>query len=157
MNRGNVLKAARFAFGLWFCLYAISSPALACPFCDALASSFRDELSDLDFVVLAKCKRAASLDNEAPIHTFQISEVFKAGQAGSTTEVSSGDFLNAYSFQTFRVGDQVLISGVADSREVAWSPSEALSPAAVRYIHTVVKLENETRDTGEQDSASEII
>ncbi|HBE69819.1 MAG TPA: hypothetical protein DDW52_16865 [Planctomycetaceae bacterium] len=156
MNRGNVLKAARFAIVVWFCFHSVCTPAVACPFCNALASSFRDELADLDFVVLAKCQRVASLETEAPIHTFRVGEVFKTGQGDKRKGVASGDLLNAYSFQSFHVGDQVILSGVADSSEVAWSPSEALAPAAVRYVHSVVKLEKSNHKNNEQDSASKV-
>ena len=125
-----VVAAAAFTF----------APARACPFCNAVSQSLRQEIEAMDAVVIAtSIQNALARDPETGIVVMQVEEVLKGGDL-----VRVGQKVNAVYYGDVTPGRRFMLSGV-DPPNVQWS-CLPVTERSENYISQVTKLADDPLD-----------
>lgn len=107
---------------------------LACPFCNAVSQTLRQEMAAMDAVVIASSLQDASQrDAETGKLRMKVEQVLKGGEL-----VKAGDEIDAIYYGDVTLGRRFMMSGV-DPPDMQWS-CLPVSPRAETYIAKVTEL-----------------
>lgn len=118
---------------------AFTTPALACPFCDATSPTWLQSIAESEAAVLA---RVASVD-EGPVEgqeiplarvTYAITDVLRGKEVLGTTRTLHGESLEAPA-----VGTTTLLTAVG-SPELSWTPLTSLTGERAAYLAEARRL-----------------
>ncbi|GIW96362.1 MAG: hypothetical protein KatS3mg110_4403 [Pirellulaceae bacterium] len=118
----------------------VSSPAMACPFCSAVAQTFTEEMDSMDVAVIAKLVEAPkpvgdiTTAEQLPKATFVVQDVLKGGQ-----HVQVGQRLEAIYLGNAPVGTAFLMMAV-DPPRLSWSTPLAVTARSRQYLKTIASL-----------------
>ena len=131
---GGVRGFARFAVGVAALVIGGLPTAMACPFCNAVSQTLRQEMAAMDAVAIA-----TSVDSDAtrPVAEgdvmMRIDEVLKGPEL-----IAPGQVIETVYYGSVDNDRQFMLSGV-DPPELLWS-SVPLSEAAAKYLREIPKL-----------------
>ena len=133
-----------------FAILVISSifcgPALACPFCRPVKTTFTEDINAADVAVLgelvARPKRPDLSEGELPAADiidsyktkFRISKIYRGDE-----RVSTGDEIVAIYTGDAPVGAQCLLRGIGKD-DLQWAPPIPLNVRAQKYVEQVLEL-----------------
>ena len=133
-------RASVLMFGLAFlCLGIMTKPAVACPFCTAVAQTFSEEMQSMDIVLFAELTEVPEEDEEdmsgeLPRCKFQVTEVLN-GDAW----YAEGDTIEVHYFGPSSEGGTFLIMGT-DPPDTMWGTPLIVSQRVQDYLKVLPTL-----------------
>ncbi|MEE2938155.1 MAG: hypothetical protein VYA84_19375 [Planctomycetota bacterium] len=110
---------------------------MACPFCNAVSQTLRQEMAAMDAVVIATAIQSDSdRDKESGAVLMKVETVLKGGEL-----VRAGQKVNAVYYGDVTVGRRFMLSGV-DPPEMQWS-CLPISERAEKYVSNITQLEDD--------------
>ena len=142
MARGLIVIAGMLAAA------SSASAAVVCPFCDAVARTFTEELKATDVVVVAKLtepppppkKDADGFSADVSKAKFEVVEVVRGD-----SNASPGDVLETIYFGSAPKGSTFLVLGV-DPPQLQWSTPMPLSERGRVYVSKILELPEEGKE-----------
>ena len=121
-------------------LLATSTEMLACPFCNAVSQTLRQEMAAMDAVVIGSCLQdETQRDAETGKVRMKVERVLKGGDL-----VKAGDEIDAIYYGDVEVGRRFMLSGV-DPPQMQWS-CLPVTKRAESYIGMVTELPDNDLD-----------
>ncbi len=135
MSVGRIMPAQRIIVVLLSLLVLSPASSLrACPFCSAVATTFRQEMEVMDAVVIATAVNGAASDAETGEVTMRIEKVLKGGDLAK-----EGQEVRASYFGDVSDGRRFLLQGV-DPPQLQWATPVPLSERTEMYVTKVTQL-----------------
>lgn len=126
-----------FLIALLLLLLAAPSPVIACPFCNAVSQTLRQEMEAMDTVVIATALQSdAQRNKENGEVEMKVTHVLKGAEL-----VSVGQTVNAIYYGEVKAGRTFMLSGV-DPPDLQWS-CLPLSDRGKKYVIDVTELDDD--------------